>query len=135
MGRVSQEQVEQAARAPLKYFTHDSRAGEEARVRRLLRRCGWEGYGRFWRLCEMLAAEEGHELDVSDEEGREILAESLGLDVEGLGDLLCDLAGCGLLEMPGTGLITAPVVDETARYFGRKRAAAARGGSRGKAGE
>lgn len=133
--KVTQEQIEEAARKPLKYFSHTAHAAEENESRRLLRRCGYEGYGRYWRLCELMAAAEGHALDVRNAEDQDILADLLDFkSTEELGDFLVTLSGCGLVDMPGDGTVTARVVTETALYFGKKRASGGKGGrNRGKA--
>ncbi|MEG0015758.1 MAG: DUF4373 domain-containing protein [Gordonibacter sp.] len=130
MAKITQADIEDAARDPLKYFSHDSHAAEDTKCRRLLRRCGMEGYGRWWRLCELLAAEEGHHLSVADMEDEELLAESLFFDgpyeLEGFLDTLTD---CGLILMPGDGFISAQLVTDASLYFGKKRASGGKGGS------
>lgn len=130
MAKVTQEQIDEAAKAPLKYFSHGAHEAEATACRRFVRRCGPEGYGRYMRLLECLASEDGHAIDIADEESQYLLAAELWLgdDIKALGDLLNNLAQCGLIEMPGTGVIKSPVVDSTAQYFGKRRAIAAQGG-------
>ena len=137
MAKVTQEQIDEAAKAPLKYFSHGAHEAETTSCRRFVRRCGPDGYGRYMRLLECLAAEEGHAIDIDDTESQYLLAAELwlGEDLKALGDLLKDLAGCGLIEMPGDGAIKAPLVDSAAQYFGRKRAAASAGGKKGRKSE
>lgn len=138
MAKVTQDQIDEAAKAPLKYFSHGAHEAETTPCRRFVRRCGPDGYGRYMRLLECLAAEEGHIIDIADTESQYLLAAELwlGEDLTALGDLLKDLSECGLIEMPGTGVIKSPVVDSTAQYFGKRRALASQGGrSRAKGGD
>ena len=48
--------VAERAREPMAFFSHDSHAASDIKCRRLIRRFGMEGYGRWWLLCELLAA-------------------------------------------------------------------------------
>ena len=43
----------------LAYFPHDSNASNDIKCQRLIRRLGWSGYGRWWRVCELLASNKG----------------------------------------------------------------------------
>lgn len=130
MAKITQADIEAAAENPLKYFSHDSHAAEDTQCRRLLRRCGMEGYGRWWRLCELLASEKGHRISVKDAEDEELLAESLFFDgTDELGAFLITLSDCGLISMPGDGFISAQMVTDASMYFGKKRASGGKGGS------
>ena len=75
--KVTQAEIEAAAAAPLKYFTHEAHLADSTACRRFIRRCGPDGYGRFMRLLERLAAEEGHVIDVLDTESQYLLADEL----------------------------------------------------------
>lgn len=128
--KVTQADIEAAAAAPLKYFSHDARLADSTACRRFIRRCGPGGYGRFMRLLERLATEEGHVIDVLDAESQYLLADELwfGDNLGALGQFLKDLSECGLIHMFGDGVIKSPVVDEAALYFGKRRAIGATGG-------
>ena len=78
--KVTQADIEAAAAAPLKYFTHEAHLADSTACRRFIRRCGPDGYGRFMRLLERLAAEEGHVIDVLDAESSTSLPMSFGLE-------------------------------------------------------
>lgn len=128
--KVTQAEIEAAAAAPLKYFSHDAHLADSTACRRFIRRCGPDGYGRFMRLLERLATEEGHVIDVLDTESQYLLADELwfGDNLAAMGQFLKDLSECGLVKMFGDGVIKSPVVDEAALFFGKRRAIGATGG-------
>ena len=66
--------------APLRYFPHDSDALQDEKCQRLVYRYGPAGYGRFWMLCERLAAVDGHAIPYGDEDSNAILASWLLFD-------------------------------------------------------
>jgi hypothetical protein len=122
-------EIEAEAARPMAFFPHDSNASQDIKCRRLLRRLGMEGYGRWWRLCELLAATDGHRLSIETEEDAEIIAEELHLnDHSELMDYLCVLVDVGLVQMPGDGMIYSDRMLRNADYFGEKRANGKLGG-------
>lgn len=126
---ATQREIEKEAARPMKYFSHDSNAAQDIKCRRLLRRLGMEGYGRWWRLCELLAATDGHKLGIETEEDAEIIAEELHLDgQQELMKYLQVLADVGLIRMPGDGYVWSERMLTNAEYFGKLRANGKRGG-------
>ena len=126
---ATQREIEKEAAKPMKYFSHDSNAAQDIKCRRLLRRLGMEGYGRWWRLCELLAATDGHKLGIETEEDAEIIAEELHLDGhQELMKYLQVLADVGLIQMPGDGYVWSDRMLTNAEYFGKLRANGKRGG-------
>lgn len=122
-------EIKAEAARPMKYFSHDSNAAQDIKCRRLLRRLGMAGYGRWWRLCELLAATEGHRLGIETEEDAEIIAEELSLSgTSELMDFLQVLVSVGLVHMPGDGFVWSERMLTNAEYFGKKRAAGRKGG-------
>lgn len=122
-------EIEAEAARPMKYFSHDSNAAQDIKCRRLLRRLGMEGYGRWWRLCELLAATDGHKLSIETEEDAEIIAEELHLDGhQELMRYLQVLVDVGLIHMPGDGYVWSERMLTNAEYFGKLRANGKRGG-------
>lgn len=122
-------EIEAEAARPMKYFSHDSSAAQDIKCKRLLRRLGMEGYGRWWRLCELLAATDGHKLSIETEEDAEIIAEELHLDgYQELMRYLQVLVDVGLIHMPGDGYVWSERMLTNAEYFGKKRAAGRKGG-------
>jgi len=45
------------------YFSHDSNARNDAKIIKLRIDFGWEGYGLFWALIEILREEKNHEIE------------------------------------------------------------------------
>ena len=126
---ATQREIEAEAARPMKYFSHDANAAQDIKCRRLLRRLGMEGYGRWWRLCEMLAATDGHKIGIETEEDAEIIAEELHLDGHReLMDYLRVLVDVGLIQMPGDGYVWSERMLTNAEYFGKLRANGKRGG-------
>lgn len=126
---ATQREIETEAARPMKYFSHDSNAAQDIKCKRLLRRLGMEGYGRWWRLCELLAATDGHKLSIETEEDAEIIAEELHLDGhQELMRYLQVLVDVGLIHMPGDGYVWSERMLTNAEYFGKLRANGKRGG-------
>ena len=90
-----------AAQEPMAFFSHDSNASQDVKCQRLIHRRGYDGYGRWWRLCEYLAASKSF--------------------VEELLDI-------GLLERDEDGFLTNFRMLKNALYFGRQRANGRKGG-------
>lgn len=42
------------------YFSHDYSTSEDEKIKELLYEYGWEGYGIYWRLVEMLYQNKGY---------------------------------------------------------------------------
>lgn len=128
---VRDEEVEKAAARPLPYFPHDSGAASDIKVRRLLKRCGFEGYGRWWRLCELMAQTDGHAVPVSTEEDAEILADELGFDATvSLMAWLNLVEDVGLIDGDrlGDGEVWSDRMGKNARFVGMQRACGKLGG-------
>jgi hypothetical protein len=127
MGRA--DAIAAEAAKPMRYFSHDADAASDIKCRRLIRRLGMEGYGRWWRLCELLAASDGHVLSLRTEEDADIIAEELCLDgTAELMSFVMVLKDVGLLVLPGDGTAYSERMLANAEYFGKRRAAASKGG-------
>jgi len=117
----------------MRYFSHDADAASDIKCRRLIRRLGMEGYGRWWRLCELLAASDGHVLSLKTEEDADIIADELCLDgTAELMSFVMVLKDVGLLVLPGDGPAYSERMLANAEYFGKKRAAGRKGGKASK---
>lgn len=122
----------------LSYFPHDSNAANDIKCQRLLMRQGWSGYGRWWRVCELLASNKGHVIPFDCYEDKLILGKALQFGTGGsFDDLLCveevaafvdDLLDMGLLQMTENGCLENPRMHKNALSFGKKRAAGCKGG-------
>jgi hypothetical protein len=106
----------------LPYFSHYSTAHDEPRMQALLAEHGFEGYGRFWILCEKIAASPNAVLDISSRVIKLTIARTLGLDPEDFDDFM------GFLNAPDVkliklenGLITTDQLQEDYRRVAKKR--------------
>ena len=126
-----------AAQEPMAFFSHDSNASQDVKCQRLIHRRGYDGYGRWWRLCEYLAATKGHRIPFETEEDALILAGVLGFRQTGAFDEYMEIEDCksfveelldiGLLERD-QGFLTNSRMLKNALYFGRQRANGRKGG-------
>lgn len=131
-------EVQKAADEPMIYFPHDADAASDMKSRRLIRRCGFDGYGRWWRLCELMASTTGHAVPVETDEDWEILGEVLGFstgrafyDEAGVEDtrrFITTLVDIGLLVRTGDGKVESPRMRNNAEYFAKQRTNGKRGG-------
>lgn len=127
-----------AAQEPMAFFSHDSNASQDVKCQRLIHRWGYDGYGRWWRLCEYLAATKGHRIAFETEEDALILAGVLGFRQSGAFDEYMAIEDCksfveelldiGLLERDEDGFLTNFRMLKNALYFGRQRANGRKGG-------
>lgn len=126
------------AQEPMSFFPHDSNASQDIKCQRLIRRRGWDGYGRWWRLCEYLAATKGHRLAFETDEDVLILADVLGFGQGGAFDELMAIDDCksyvselldvGLLTRDPDGFLKNSRMQNNAVYFGKQRANGRKGG-------
>lgn len=122
----------------LAYFPHDSNAANDIKCQRLLMRQGWSGYGRWWRVCELLASNKGHVIPFANSEDRLLLGKALQFGTGGVfDDLMCDeevtafvndLLDMGLLQADENGCLENHRMHKNALSFGKKRAAGRKGG-------
>lgn len=127
-----------AAQEPMAFFSHDSNAAYDVKCQRLIHRRGWDGYGRWWRLCEYLAATKGHRIAFETEEDAIILAGVLGFGQSGAFDeymaiddcksFVSELLDIGLIDRDEDGFLTNLRMLENALYFGRQRTNGRKGG-------
>lgn len=130
--------VDRLAQEPMSFFPHDANAFQDVKCQRLMHRRGWEGYGRWWRLCEYMAATKGHRIAFETEEDALILAGVLGFGASGAFDDYVAIEGCrafvselldiGLLERCEDGFLKNSRMQNNAVYFGKQRANGRKGG-------
>lgn len=127
--KINEDALAEDARKPMDYFSHDADAASDIKCRKLIRRCGMAGYGRWWRLCELLASASGHAVSARTEEEVEMLADDLMFDDPSeLVDFLSTLCEIGLLSGMGDGEFTSERMLQNALKVGAKRAAGRLGG-------
>lgn len=59
------------------YFSHDANARREDKCIALIAEYGYEGYGRFWALIEILREQPGYQIDIGSKFGYAKLADEL----------------------------------------------------------
>ena len=132
------EQVRRLADEPMSFFPHDADAAQDVKCQRLIHRRGWDGYGRWWRLCEYMAAQSGHRIAFETEEDALILAGVLGfgggaafddlIAVEECRSYVSELIDVGLLQRGADGLLENSRMQNNALYFGKQRHNGRKGG-------
>lgn len=129
MGAVSEEEALAAGAKPMIYFSHDADAAQDLKCRRLIRKHGVEGYGRWWLLCEALAAADGHRLPCSDDDDIEVLADIMHCPVEDVAPFAEYLGRIGLIDadMLDGGVIVSDRMIRNSIEVGRKRVGGMRG--------
>ena len=130
MGEVSAAEVRREAARPMRYFSHDADAANDMKCRKLVRHYGFEGYGRWWRVCELLAAEHGHRLDMGDADVAEVVADELDMTLGELREFVSYLVESSLLKTDGEGRVWSERMSENSNLFGKKRAAGKLGNKR-----
>lgn len=120
----------EASMEPLSYFPHDSDAARDPKCVRLIRRRGMAGYGRWMRLCELMAAQRGHHVPFATDEDVGIVADELMCGARAARELAAELADVGLLdaESLGRGTLYSERMGRNALEVGSKRAARSRRG-------
>ena len=76
----------------LPFFSHNNNARRHPKMKALIAEFGFEGYGRFWVLCERVAESSNARVDISKKVNKLDLAAELGLDGNGLDKFLAFLA-------------------------------------------
>lgn len=131
------EAIEELASEPMAFFPHDSNASSDIKCRRLIRRLGVEGYGRFWILCEVLASTNGHALSVESEEDLLVIADALhfrygsfdeAMVLEDCKTFIDTLLEFGLLQLRDDGKIISKRMSDNSLYFGQQRHNGRKGG-------
>lgn len=131
MDPLDSPEVQDASMAPMLFFPHDADSATDVKCRRLILRLGYEGYGRWWRLCEMMASTPGHAVPCATEEDRMLLCDELRCDDDELSALLGALADFGLVpaDVLAEGRIASERMAKNALYFGRRRVNGKKGGN------
>lgn len=128
---VTGQQISEEAAKPIPYFSHDNNAAEDIKCQRLLIRGGFEAYGRWWRVCELMAMYTGHHIPYATDEdflilGKQLMCES----TKELGDFVKLLADVELISIDalGRGEIASDRMNRNASALGFQRAAGKLGG-------
>lgn len=82
----------------MKYIPHDVDAATDPKCDILIDECGMEGYGRFWRLVELMARSSHGFVDLAARGQRTMTARALRMEPDGLDAFLGFLADIGLVD-------------------------------------
>lgn len=131
-------EIDRVSQEPMLFFKHDANASQDIKCQRLIHRRGWDGYGRWWRLCEYLAATQDHRIEFQTDEDALILSRVLGFGSGGAFDDFAAIEDCksfigtlvdvGLLKSDGDGFLYSNRMLDNARYFGRQKINGRKGG-------
>lgn len=111
---------------PMEFFPHDALASQDIKCKKLLKRQGMSGYGRWWILCETLSILKGHFYYIRTDEELELLADTLDFTTNPeCREFLDDLAEIGLIDKGAykDGIVGSPRMMRNAEYMAKKRAA------------
>lgn len=125
---ANQTEIDAESAKPLAWFQHDTDAAQDMKLELIIDEFGMAGYGRWWRLCEMLAAETEHRLEVGSERVAKIMARRLMVNVSDLTKFITFLCDIDLICMSGDNFISSERMNRQARATGEKRANGKRGG-------
>lgn len=115
--------MEEERGKPLAYFPHDADAFEDDSLYQLWEEEGYEGYGKWWRLCELLADRKGHGYPVRGGFGR--LAYDMRLEVEECERFIRRLLALHLLSeesLEGAGMVRSKRMMANDEYAAEQRA-------------
>lgn len=83
----------------MKWFKHDSDAGNDAKLRKLRMKYGAQGYGIYWYCLELIARNvEKHNLTFELEHDAELIAEDFRLSSELVQEMMTYMVNLGLFE-------------------------------------
>ena len=117
---------------PLPWVKHETATAANPCIAQLINREGFEGYGRYWRLIELLSSCSNHAIPRQGEQNYKALIIGLGFETcEEFDEFISTLQDLELVISDGRGRRCIPTVDEAAytvgmaRYNGRKGGKAA----------
>lgn len=84
------------------FFKHDSNAHNDLKIKRLVKRFGWQGYGWWWLLVEIIREEDGYSIPY-DDDTFEVLASEMLCEPEQAKTFVDSLLSCKLLQRNGNG--------------------------------
>lgn len=97
------------------YFSHDGNARNDLKCVKLRRSLGWEGYGLFWAIIEILRETDNYSLDFSSIDD---LAFELKVDLEKVKSVINDF---GLFRTKGTRFYSQRLSESMSKYNETKK--------------
>lgn len=119
--------------SPIPWVKHWASNAADPCIAGLIETLGFEGYGRYWRLIELLSTAGTHELPNASERGymRYQLGLKFGSDARGAEEctaFLEALEALDLIERGEGGHYSVPIIEQTAQALMRNRENASKGG-------
>lgn len=116
------------------WFSHDSNASTNPKLLALIRKYGYEGYGRWWRLLERLRDSEEYKFDISTPFAWEVLGQDLMMNPEEAEAFVKDCIDYyQLLETDGKTFWSDSLMDRMEYWEKRREVLRERGRKGGKA--
>lgn len=114
---------------PVQWFKHEACVTADPCVRQLIDKEGFEGYGRYWRLIELLCDSNTHEMPPIGARGYKRFLIGLGFnDDETLDAFLNTLISLDLLERTEHGCYRIQLVDKAVESLVRSKVNGSKGG-------
>lgn len=117
------------SRCPIPWAKHEAANAANPCINQLIDVAGYEGYGRYWRLVELLLGTEAHSIPCEDEQGYKRYTFGLRFpnakEFEAFLGLLVDL---DLAAVDESGRRYIPLVDAAALTVGKNRYNGSKGG-------
>lgn len=120
--QFEQKAIRQYGRVPIPWAYHQSDNAADPFISQLIDLAGFEAYGRYWRLVELLLRDPNHVIPNEDERDYKRFMLHLKFDCvddfNAFIDLLRDYA---LVEINEYGRLVIPIVEEAAQRVGADR--------------
>lgn len=99
------------------YFSHDSNASDDPKIKQLLAVYGYEGYGWFWRIIELMRSQEHYDLTLKGKYAYDGLAETLRTSPEKAEKFICDCTTEFELFCNNDGKIYSNSLNKRMQYY------------------
>lgn len=118
------------SRCPIPWAKHEAANAANPCVNQLIDVAGFEGYGRYWRLFELLLADASHSVPHRDEQGYKRYMFGLGFaDAESFETFLGLLLDLDLIAADESGRRYIAVIEDAALAYGQRRYNGGKGGT------
>ena len=119
----------QLSRVPISWVKHEANNAGNPCMAQLIALTGFEGYGRFWRLVELLSDNSSHAIPRHDEQGyKTYLLGLMFTDAADFESYIATLIDLDLAAIDDYGRRVIPLVEASALSVGMSRYNGSRGG-------
>ena len=124
---ITEERQKDGFRVP--WFKHETGNASDPCIRQLINETGFEGYGRYMALNEMLGNAHSHHVPKDGEAAASAYASCLGFESRNdFNSFLSYLHHLGLLIVDESGHYRSPTIDAAAEGIAKKKASGRKGG-------